>query len=161
MRKAVWCSAGIAIFALGIFAASPQAVAQSPANVSGTWTLTIAPAPPAILPGAPAQPAAEQQGPPPGGRGGTPPALTLKQDGNTITGTFAGGRGPGLAVIGTVYENTVAWTIYRRLADGIARPEVYKGTIEGDTITGSVAEPTVDPTQQYSVSFTAKRGANR
>lgn len=146
--------------AVALFAAGTQAAPQSNADLAGTWTLQVSPAPPAVVPGATTQPEA-----PPEGRGGrgpaTPPTLTLKQDGNTLTGTLAGGRGPGLAVTGTVSGSSVTWTVSRRLADGIARPEVYKGTLNGDTISGSVAEPTVDPTQQYSVDFTAKRTAGQ
>ncbi|HKQ88901.1 MAG TPA: hypothetical protein VJS43_19245 [Candidatus Acidoferrales bacterium] len=142
--------------ALGLFAARVHAAPQSNADVSGTWSLQVSPAPPAVVPGATTQPEGPSEAR--GGRGpATSPTLTLKQDGNSITGTLAGGRGPGLAVTGAISGNSVTWTLSRRLADGIARPEVYKGTVNGDTITGSVAEPTVDPTQQYSVDFTAKR----
>ena len=109
----------------------------------------------------PATPPQGQGGGQYGGRGGGPQTLTLKQDGNTITGTLTGGRGAGLQVNGTLSGDTVTWTISRRLSDGIERPEVFKGTLEGDTITGSVAEPTVDPTQGYSVDFSAKRNASQ
>jgi hypothetical protein len=150
---------GAFLFAL-VFVTANQTLAQSNGDVSGAWTLTVAPAPPAVVPGATGQPAA-----PPEGRGNrgpaAPPTLTLKQDGNVITGTLAGGRGPGLSVEGTISGNSITWTVQRRLADGIARPETYKGTVNGDSITGSVAEPTVDPTQGYSVDFTAKRNANQ
>jgi hypothetical protein len=159
-RPATWF-AGVMFVALAIFAVGTQAAPQSNADVSGTWTLHVSPAPPAVVPGATNQ----ETAPPPGnqyaGRGGAPPTLTIKQDGNTISGTLAGGRGAGLAVTGTVSGNNITWTVSRRLADGIARPEVYTGTLTGDTITGSVAEPTVDPTQQYSVDFTAKRSAQQ
>lgn len=160
MNRAAKWSARMVFIALAVFAVRSQAFAQSSVDVSGAWTLTVAPAPPAVVSGATTQPEA-----PPEGRGGrgpvTPPTLTLKQDGNTLRGTLAGGRGPGLAVTGTVSGDSVTWTVSRRLADGIARPEVYKGTLSGDTITGSVAEPTVDPTQKYSVDFTAKRAAHQ
>ena len=157
MNRAAKWFAGLFVFALAVFATANPAIAQSSGgDVSGAWTLTVAPAPPAVVPGATTQPEAPSEAR--GGRGpAAPPTLTLKQLGNTITGTLAGGRGPGLAVTGTISGNTITWTLSRRLADGIARPEVYKGTLNGDTITGSVAEPTVDPTQQYSVDFTAKR----
>jgi hypothetical protein len=162
MNRAAKWSVGIMFVAVTIFAVRTQAVPQSNTDVSGTWTLEVSPAPPAVVPGATTQ----AQGPPEarGGRGpSAPPTLTLKQDGNTITGTLAGGRGrgPGLEITGTISGNNVTWTLPRRLADGIARPEVYKGTVNGDTITGSVAEPTVDPTQGYSVNFTAKRAAQQ
>lgn len=161
MNRAAKCFAGAILFALPLFFAVSQSRAQSNADVSGAWTLTVAPAPPAVVPGATSQPATA----PPEGRGNrgpaAPPTLTLKQDGTTITGTLTGGRGPGLPVEGTISGNSITWTLQRRLADGIARPEVYKGTVNGDSITGSVAEPTVDPTQGYSVDFTAKRNANQ
>ncbi len=163
MNRAARWSVGAVFVALTIFAARTQALPQSSADLSGTWTLEVAPAPPAVVPGASNQQAAEPPANQSAGRGGAPPTLTLKQEGNTITGTLSGGRGrgPGLAITGTVSGNNVTWTLSRRLADGIARPEVYKGTLNGDTITGSVAEPTVDPTQQYSVDFTAKRSAQQ
>lgn len=162
MNRAARWLVGIVFVALMIFAARTQAAPQSNTDVSGAWTLEVSPAPPAVVPGATTQ----AQAPPEarGGRGpAAPPTLTLKQDGNTITGTLAGGRGrgPGLEVSGSISGNSVTWTLSRRLADGIARPEVYKGTLNGDTITGSVAEPTVDPTQGYSVDFTAKRAAQQ
>jgi len=161
-RAATW-SAGVIFVALALFAVRTQALPQSKNDVSGAWTLEVSPAPPALVPGATNQPPA----PPPAnqlaGLGGAPPTLTLKQDGNTIAGTLSGGRGrgPGLNVTGTVSGSNVTWTISRKLADGIARPEVYRGTLNGDTITGSVSEPTVDPTQGYSVDFTAKRTARQ
>jgi hypothetical protein len=161
MNPAAKWFAGVFLFALAVFATANQTLAQSNGDVSGAWTLTVAPAPPAVVPGATSQPAAA----PPEGRGGrgpaAPPTLTVKQDGNTITGTLSGGRGPGMPVEGTISGNSITWTVQRRLADGIARPEVYKGTVNGDSITGSVAEPTVDPTQGYSVDFTAKRTASQ
>lgn len=150
------------LFVLAVFATANLTIAQANLDVSGAWTLTVAPAPPAVVPSATSQPAAapsEQTG---SGRGpAVPPTLTLKQDGNKITGTLAGGRGPGLPVEGAISGNTITWTVQRRLADGIPRPEVYKGTVNGDSIMGSVAEPTVDPTQGYSVDFTAKRNLSQ
>lgn len=161
MNRVTKCVAGAILFALPIFFTPSQMLAQSSGDVSGSWTLTVAPAPPAVVPGVASQPAAAA----PEGRGGrgpaAPPTLTLKQEGDKISGTLAGGRGPGMPVEGTISGNSITWTLQRRLADGIARPEVYKGTVNGDSITGSVAEPTVDPTQGYSVDFTAKRNANQ
>jgi len=157
-KSAKWL-AGTSILALALSVSVTYAAPQSKVDVSGAWTLTIAPAPPAVPPGgsAAAAPAAPEGRGQYAGRGGGPPTLTLKQDGDTITGTLSGGRGAGLPVTGSVSGDQITWTISRRLADGIARPEVYKGTISGDAITGSVAEPTVDPTQAYSVDFSAKR----
>ncbi len=158
LKSAKWF-AETSILVLALSVAAIHAAPQSASEVSGAWTLTVAPAPPAVPPGgAAAAPAPEGQGRGQyAGRGGGPPTLTLKQDGDTLTGTLSGGRGAGLPVTGSISGDQITWTISRRLADGIARPEVYKGTISGDTITGSVAEPTVDPTQAYSVDFTAKR----
>lgn len=164
MNRVMKCVAGAVLFALPIFFTPSQALAQSSGDVSGSWTLTVSPAPPAVVPGATSQPAATAAAAPEGrgGRGPAgPPVLTLKQDGDKLTGTLAGGRGPGMPVEGTISGSSVTWTIQRRLADGIARPEVYKGTVSGDSIAGSVTEPTVDPTQGYSVDFTAKRNANQ
>ncbi len=159
-RAAKWTVSALGFAALAIFAVCAQAAPQSGVDASGEWTLKVAPAPPAVVPGATTQPQVQPEAR--GGRGpATPPTLTLKQEGNTLTGMLSGGRGAGLAVTGTVSGDTVTWTISRRLADGIARPEVYKGTLKGDTITGTVAEPTVDPTQAYSVDFTATRAARQ
>ncbi|HTZ73018.1 MAG TPA: hypothetical protein VMB47_03790 [Candidatus Aquilonibacter sp.] len=159
MHKGAKWLAATAILVLALFVAAIHASPQSNSDASGAWTLTVAPAPPAIPPGgsAAAAPAAPEGRGQYAGRGGGPPTLTLKQDGDALTGTLSGGRGPGLPVTGSISGDQITWTVSRRLADGIARPEVYKGTISGDTITGSVAEPTVDPTQSYSVDFTAKR----
>lgn len=158
-----WFSA-VSLLAFAAVAAGVAAAPQSEADLSGAWTLTVAPAPPPVLPnGATATPATPpaQTGGQGAGRGpAAPPVITLKQDGTNLTGTLAGGRGAGLPVTGNISGNAVTWTVARRLSDGIERPEVYKGTVSGDTITGSVAEPAVDPTQAYSVDFTAKRNAS-
>jgi hypothetical protein len=151
----------ISIFALAAFGTAMHAMPQAASDLSGAWTVTVAPAPPPVTPAGSAPPAA--MAPQGGGRGGggrgpaAPPTLTLKQDGGALTGTLAGGRGPGLPITGSISGSSVTWTVARRLSDGIERPEVYKGTVSGDAITGSVAEPTVDPTQEYSVDFSAKR----
>jgi hypothetical protein len=159
MRRTGKWFAGISILAVTISAAAIYAAAQAKPDLSGPWTLTVGRDPMMPPPAAPAGGAAQGQGQGRGGRGGGPPVITFTQNGDTLTGTMSGGRGGGTPVTGTISGNTVTWTIQRRLADGIERPEVYKGTVDGDTITGSVAEPTVDPTQAYSVDFTAKRGA--
>lgn len=156
------------IFAVALLGMAMQAAPQAKVDLTGTWALTDAPAPEvaaAMAAAAKAQAAAPAQGAPvaPAGRGGRggPQMLTLKQDGDAITGTVGGGRGPATPVTGTVSGNAVTWTISRRLSDGIARPNTYKGTIDGDTITGTVQEATVDPNQGYSVNFTAKRQASQ
>jgi hypothetical protein len=152
--------AGFAGFALAISVMAVHVTAQAKTDLSGPWTLTVGRdpmAPPPNAPaggGAPGGAAAQGRG----GRGG-PPTITFTQSGNTLTGTMSGGRGAGVAVIGTVSGSSVTFTLPRRLSDGIERPEVYTGTVSGDTITGKVAEPTVDPNQAYSVDFTATRGA--
>jgi hypothetical protein len=147
------------IFSFALLVTAIHATPQAKVDLSGTWILTVAPPPPA--PGTQPALAAEGGRAANAGRGGGPPTLTLKQEGDAITGTLSGGRGAGTPVTGTVSGNAVSLTIARRLADGIPRPDTYKGTISGDTITGSVQEATVDPTQGFSVDFTAKRQASQ
>jgi hypothetical protein len=151
--------AAISGLALVISLMALRSAAQANTDLSGPWTLTVgrdpqAPPPTPPAGGAPGGSPARGRG----GRGG-PPTITFTQSGNTLTGTMSGGRGAGVAITGTVSGNAVTWTLPRRLSDGIERPEVYTGTVSGDTISGKVAEPTVDPNQAYSVDFTAKRGA--
>jgi hypothetical protein len=166
-RTAKWMATSC-VMALALFATMTHAAPQAKADLSGTWALTEQPDPQlaaamaaaaaANPPAAPAQGQAAPATPARGGRGG-PQMLTLKQDGNALSGTVGGGRGPATDVKGTVNGNAVTLTIPRRLSDGIARDNTYTGTLDGDTITGTVKMATVDPTQGYTVNFTAKRQA--
>jgi hypothetical protein len=169
MKRTVTWTIASSVIALALFATVIHATPQAKVDLSGTWALTEQPDPQlaaamaAAAAAAANNPPAAQGQPAPaaparGGRGG-PQMLTLKQDGNTVTGTVGGGRGPATPISGTVSGNTVTWTIARRLSDGIARDNAYTGTVDGDTITGTVKEATVDPTQGYTVNFTAKRQA--
>lgn len=177
MRKHGLGIAGICAFALLLTLATVHAAPQTNTDVSGTWTLTVTVTPMPVLTGpgpaaaqaaiaaqaAAAAAAGTGRGAGRGaGRGPAgPPTITITQDGSKITGALAGGRGPGTPIQGTVSGNSVTWTAARRLSDGIPRDATYKATVTGDTMTGSIDEPTVDPTQAYTDQFTAKRNAGQ
>jgi hypothetical protein len=167
-KMAMWMIASC-ILTLALFATAMRAAPQAKVDLTGTWAITEQPDPQlaaamaaAAAAAANNPPAAQGQmapaAPARGGRGG-PQMLTLTQSGDTLSGTIGGGRGPAIPIKGMVSGSAVTLTIPRRLSDGIPRDNTYTGTVDGDTITGTVKEATVDPTQGYTVNFTAKRQA--
>ncbi len=108
-------------------AAALTAVPASAQNLSGMWELT-------------------QET----GRGTRTQTLTIVVDGTTLTGTVTrtgggrrgggGGGGPQTNDIsdGSVDGNTFTFTITRTFGDN-SFSQVYTGTIEGETLTGTIA----------------------
>jgi hypothetical protein len=136
MKKTGLWLAGLCVFALLLSVVAVHA--QDNASVAGTWELTMA----------------APQGGGGGGNGGRSPqpqTLTLKQDGANVSGTLAGGRGGDTAVTGTVSGNDITWTVQRQGRSGNTMTLTYKGTVSGDSITGSMSGG------QMARDFTAKR----
>jgi len=83
-------------------------------NVAGTWNLTT-----------------ETQ------RGTRNASMILTQSGENVTGTYKGQRGD-LPISGTVKGNTLSLS-YKLEIQGNALEVKYGGTVEGDTVSGTVA----------------------
>ncbi len=110
-----------------ITAAALTAAPASAQNLSGMWELTAQ-----------------------GGRGSQIQTLSLAVDGMTLTGTVTrtggggrrggGGGGPQVLEIsdGSIDGSTFTVTITRTRGDN-AFSQVYTGTIEGETLTGTIA----------------------
>jgi hypothetical protein len=74
------------------------------------------------------------------------PTVTLKQDGEKVTGTYESARGGTRELTGTVKGDKITFTV----KSGVDL--IFTGTIIGDTITG-----TADFSGQGSATFSAKR----
>jgi hypothetical protein len=115
------------------------AIAAFAADVSGKWTY-------------------EQPGR--GGGPGRPVTITLKQDGNKLTGSVPGmGRGgdapPSEIQNGTVDGDKVSFEVVREF-QGNKMTSKYTGTVSGDEMKLHVATETPNGTRESDV--TAKRG---
>lgn len=111
MRKNVLRA--IFFFMLVAFGASTFAQ-EGTANVSGEWEVTI-------------------ESP----RGPMTSTAKFVQDGEKITVTMTGPRGGESTGEGTVKGNAITWTITRSTPRG-EMTVVYKGTVEGTTMSGTV-----------------------
>jgi len=80
----------------------------TPANVAGTWKISVS-----------------------GEAGHAEQIIVLKQEGNKITGTFKGPRQSG-PLEGTVDGNNISFHVATRV------PLDYKGTVDGDTMKGTL-----------------------
>ena len=69
--------------------------------------------------------------------GKQPGKLTLKTDGNSLSGTFSGAQGEQSFSGGTVSGDDVAWSISMSGAMGQIQLD-FKGTVTGDEISGQV-----------------------
>ncbi len=106
----------ILLAALGIFtmAFALVAAAQAPAKVDGSWDLTM-------------------QGP----NGGFTQTVVFQQDGNKIKGTAKGRRGES-PLEGTIDGNKIQFKITRQTPNGEQRTVEYTGTVDGDSIKGTM-----------------------
>ena len=64
------------------------------------------------------------------------PVLTLKQDGEKLTGTYEGRYGPS-ALEGEIKEKKIAFAVTFN-AEGTQTTGVFQGTVDGATMSGSV-----------------------
>ena len=101
--------------------------AAEPANVSGTWQLTVLDT----------------------GRTFTP-SFTLRQSGEQLTGTYKNSQGDNPAN-GTVKGNDVTLNAEITGQDGNKRTVTYVGVVNGNTMTGKLQ------TTRADVTFTATR----
>lgn len=109
---------------------SGAALAQeAPANVAGTWNLTI------TTP-----------------RGTFNSTLTLKQDGAKVTGTVSSRMGDTAISKGAVSGDTLTFEITRDTPNGTFTMN-YKATVKGDDMKGTAGN------DRFSMDFTGKRGA--
>jgi hypothetical protein len=119
----------LAVLCFAIAGIVGVAAAQD-AQVAGTWTLSSP------------------------GRGGNMQnsALTLKQDGQKLTGTLAGARGGDAPLTGTVTGNNITFSVTRTTQNGEMTIQ-YTGTVSGDSMKGSLTMG------QNTRDWTATKGA--
>jgi hypothetical protein len=88
------------------------------------------------------------------GRGGNMQnsTLTLKQDGQKLTGTLAGGRGGDAPLTGTISGNNITFSVTRTTQNGDITIQ-YTGTVSGDSMKGSLTMG------QNTRDWTATKGA--
>ena len=88
------------------------------------------------------------------GRQGNPTTstLTLKTDGNKLTGSIKGQRGEAPISDGTVDGNKISFTVTRQTPNGEFK-QTFNGTVDGDNIKGTVQMG------ENSRDWTAKRAA--
>lgn len=65
------------------------------------------------------------------------PVLTFKQDGEKLTGTYAGRYGES-ALEGTIKDNKIQFAV-TFVAEGMQTQGVFSGTVDGDNMSGDVA----------------------
>ncbi|MGH9594440.1 MAG: hypothetical protein ACRD5L_15220 [Bryobacteraceae bacterium] len=143
MKKTGMWLAGFCTLALLLPMLAVRSMGQDkPANVAGTWELTMAPPP------------SDGGGGGGGGgrRGGGPQNITFKQDGAKLTGSMAG-RGGDITFEGTVSGNNVTWSIKREF-NGNTMVTEYKATVDGENMKG-----TATTGDRPARDFTAKRTA--
>lgn len=97
----------VALLAVPVFSAEP-------AKVAGKWNVTLE------LPSITGH-----------------PVLTLKQDGEKVTGTYEGRYGSS-ALSGTVKEKAISFAV-TFVAEGMQTQGVFEGTVDGDTMGGDVS----------------------
>lgn len=130
MKKTGMMLTALCVFALVLSVVAVQAAPQAPANVAGTWQITMAP------------PAGGGGGGGGGGNGGGggrggPQMVTFKQDGGKISGTIPGRNGgPDTTFEGTVSGKDVTWSVTRSF-NGNSMTTVYKATVDGDSMKGT------------------------
>jgi len=109
---------GVACALVCLVAASPVwAQETETANVAGKWEMS-----------------SESQ------RGTQTSTFTFEQEGNVLTGTVDGQRGETPISSGSVEGNEITFTVVRGMGDR-SQEFTYKGTVDGDTISGSTSTP--------------------
>ena len=108
---------------LAMVAVATPATGQETANVAGEWEMT-----------------SETQ------RGTMTTIFTFEQDGNTLTGSLEGQRGGEVPISsGSVEGNVVTFSVVRgggnRGTGNRSMEMTYTGTVEGNSITGTMSTP--------------------
>ncbi len=83
-------------------------------------------------------------------RGTMTTTFTFEQDGSKLTGTASSSRGDREITNGSVEGNKVTFTLVMTMGENTVEM-TYTGTVEGDTITGTMQTP------RGEVPWTAKR----
>jgi hypothetical protein len=106
----------LAFVMLAAVAAIPAAATSQdkPADVAGTWAITVET---------------------PGGTGN--PSVTLKQDGETLTGTYSSQVFGEQKVTGTIKGNAISFS-FTGSVEGNSIAVTYSGTVEKNTMKGKV-----------------------
>ena len=89
-----------------------------------------------------------------GRRGETKMDIHFEQKGEKITATWTGRRGDEMKAEGTIKGNEIEWSVTRSMRDR-EFTITYKGTIKGDTMTG-----TREMGEMGSSEWTAKKKVN-
>jgi len=126
MKRKVCFLAVVLICGVWLMWSGGVRAADEPAKVAGTWEMTY-------------------EGP----RGTRTQTLTIQQDGSTIKGTAKGQRGEA-PLEGSVTGNNIKFTITRETPGGTFTLE-YSGTVEGDSMKGTVHS------ERFDGEWTAKR----
>jgi hypothetical protein len=93
---------------------SPAASQDKPADVSGTWALTVET-----------------------GQGTGTPSVSLKQDGDKLTGTYSSQVFGEQPVTGSIKGNAITFS-FSGSFEGTTFTVTYTGTVEKDTMKGKV-----------------------
>jgi hypothetical protein len=112
---AVTCLLLVALTVLPVSVVAAGPPQDKPADVAGTWAITIEI----------------------GGNTGTP-TVTLKQDGETLTGNYSSPVLGEQKVTGTIKGNAITFEFTASL-EGNAVKVVYSGTVDKATMAGKVA----------------------
>lgn len=104
----------IGAIALGALLAFSLGLTAAAADVSGTWEMTSQ-----------------------GRRGERTMEISIVQDGEKITVTMPGRQGNDMTGEGTIQGNAIEWTITRETPRG-EFTLTYKGTVDGDSMSGTV-----------------------
>jgi len=107
-----------ALAALACLALVFPLAAQETANVAGTWEMTNETA-----------------------RGTQTSTFTFEQEGSVLTGSVEGRMGSAPISSGSVEGNVVTFSVIRGRANSQTMEFKYTGTVDGDTITGSMTTP--------------------
>ena len=169
MRNTRLKFAGALVTAMLLVATLAYAAPQTAANFAGTWTVDMqggGPGGGGRGPGGDGNNGGGNNGGgnnPDNGNGGNggggggrrgmgPSTLVIAQDGSNYKVTHKTPRGDSTNSA-TVTGNSITWTEEREGRDGNKMTITWKGTLDGDTITGTVGGG------QFTRNFTAKRGA--
>lgn len=108
MKRALWIAVALALVAVPAFA-------QTKVDVTGKWQLNV-----------------ETQA------GSTTPSVTLKQDGDKLTGHYSSATLGEADVTGSVKDADVTFS-FTASVQGTSINVTYKGTVDKDTMKGSLS----------------------
>jgi hypothetical protein len=161
MRNTKLKFAGALVAAFMLVATLVYAAPQAATNFAGTWTVDMQGGGPGggggggNGGGGGGQGGGGENGGGGGGRGGRgmgPSTLVITADGDNFKVVHKTPRGD-VTSNATASGNTITWTEERQTRDGNTMKVTWKGTVDGDTMKGTVGGG------QFSREFSAKRGA--